>query len=239
MRLDRRKDRDPYRVSQSPNLTRIQTVIRPPIWVNLFLIVWFISWTGFTVHLYASYFGYVEPMNVEGTLLGTALGFSFFWLMAFAVIVLLNFNVMETRLSKRHLEARTGIPGLVSKTTIGKDSIENILIVKQHASSDDSGEPAKDQWELCIDGEIAKEIVALGAFALMSASPKKTRFTICTACTLAEVEWFAAVVTNWSGKPLQVNCSAEQRVVDEALLKRGTETLDEFRYEIEARGRNS
>jgi hypothetical protein len=119
-----------YRIAQSPGLYRIQQLGRPPIWLNTFLFAWFNPWTEFTMRLYASYFGFVEPMDVEGSLLVTTLGFSFFWLMAFLVIVLSNFYVLETRFYKNQLEDRSGVLGLVLKTTVDKASIGNVLIVK-------------------------------------------------------------------------------------------------------------
>jgi len=198
-----------FRISQTPDSYCIRTVGRPPIWVNLFLHAWFIPWTGFTIHLYASYFGIAEPMNVEGSLLGTAVGFSFFWLMAFLIIALLNFCVMETRLYKNHLEHRFGLLGLLRKTTLDRASIESIRIVKQAAFVDDSGDLNEARWELCIDGRIEKALVLFGSIELKSWSPKTNHYTIKSGWKVADLEWFATLLTNWSGKTLQMPRPAE------------------------------
>lgn len=197
------------RISQTPDSYRIRTVGRPPIWVNLFLLVWFIPWTGFTIHLYASYFGIVEPMNVKGSLLGTAVGFSFFWLMAFLIIALLNFCVMETRLCKNHLEDRFGLLGLLRKTTLDRASIESIRIVKRAAFVDDSGDLNEARWELCIDGRIEKTLVLFGSIELKSWSPRTNHYTIESGWKVADLEWFATQLTNWSGKTIQMPRPAE------------------------------
>ena len=196
---------DRYRISQSFGLHRIQTVARPPIWLNMFLFAWFIPWTGFTMHLCASYFDFIEPMDFEGSLFGNMLGFSFFWLIAFLVIVFINFYVMETRFNKNQLENRFGVPGFVLKTTIDKSSIENVVIVKRNAYVDDSGERNEARWELCIDGKIGKTLVVLGVVTLTPWSPTTTRFTVDSAWTVAELQWFAFIVTNWSGKAIQMS----------------------------------
>jgi hypothetical protein len=70
---------------------------------------------------------------------------------------------------------------------------------------DDSGELNEARWELCIDGKFDKALVVLGVITLTTWSPKTTRFTIDSAWTVEDLQWFAAVVTNWSGKAFQMS----------------------------------
>ena len=196
---------DGYRVSEELGFCRIQLIARPPIWFNLLLLAWFVPWTVATAHLWASLFGIVEPMQTEGSLLGTSIGFSFFWFAVFLVIAFINFYVIETRIYSERMEDQLGLPGLVLATTIEKDLLLKLVIIKRNAYKDELGEQHEDRWDLCIVGKTKRELVLLGAFAILNWTPKKERWTIEKAKKPEELEWRASLIAKWSGKTLQAS----------------------------------
>jgi hypothetical protein len=196
---------DGYIVSEELGFRRIRLIARPPTWFNLVLLAWFVPWTVATTHLWASLFGIVEPMRTEGSLLGTAIGFSFFWSAAFLFIAFINFYVIETRIYSDRMEDRLGLPGLVLATTIEKDRLSKLVVIKHNAYKDELGEQHEDRWELCIVGKTKRELVLLGAFSILTWTPKKERWTIEKAKKPEELEWRSSVIAEWSGKTLQAN----------------------------------
>jgi hypothetical protein len=194
-----------YRVSEERGFCRIRLIARPPTWFNLFLLAWFVPWTVATSHLWASLFGIVEPMQTEGSLLGTAIGFLFFWSAAFLIIAFVNFYVIETRIYSDRMEDRLGLPGLVLATTIEKESLLKLIVIKQNAYKDELGEQHEDRWELCIVGKTKRELVLIGSFAIMTWTPKKERWTIEKALRPEELEWRSSMIAEWSGKTLQAS----------------------------------
>lgn len=194
---------DYYRISQLAGLYRIQTIARPTIWVNFFLLAWLIPWTGFTAYLWGSWFGIVEPMDSGGESLAGAIAFSFFWLVVFPIVAFINFYIIETRMYSDHMEKRFGLPGIILKTTVEKRCVRQIVISKQNDYVDELGEKHKGRWELCIDGQTARELVVLGAFTIASWTPKQAQWTIDWAWTPDELQWLGALVARWANKTLQ------------------------------------
>ena len=197
---------DGYRVYEELGFCRIQMIARPPIWFNLLLLAWFIPWTAATPHLWASFFGFVQPMEIRknGSLLGTAIGFSLFWLAWFLIIAFINFYVIETRMYSDRMEDRLGLPGFVLATTIEKDCLSELVVIKRNAFKDELGKQHEDRWELCAVGKTKRELL-LGAFSIMTWTPRKKRWTIVKAEKPEELEWMSSMIAEWSGKTLQAS----------------------------------
>lgn len=184
-----------FRVEHSADSLRIKIISRPAMWLNVFLILWLLAWTGFTIAVCYNYFSDNIQDDGEKNSLGDVLGFTFFWVAAALILLFLNFAKTEIQLYDDHYEQHIDLACFCYVTRVERDSISSMALERQEIT-DDNGKNC-DSWTISITGETKRKMNLFGTLTSGYSIQRQTRTRIMTTSEKKEATWLTTLLSSW------------------------------------------